>query len=37
MEANKEEQLLALLDAKKDEFCTAKSSATGIVIVMMPF
>ena len=26
MEANKEEQLLALLDAKKDEFCTANNN-----------
>ena len=26
MEAYKEEQLLALLDAKKDEFCTANNN-----------
>lgn len=26
MEAHKEEQLLALLDAKKDEFCTANNN-----------
>lgn len=26
MEAHKEEQLLSLLDAKKDEFCTANSN-----------
>lgn len=26
MEAHKEEQLLSLLDAKKDEFCTANNN-----------